>query len=205
MFLGDRAPFRLDEPESLRMCQSFLRPLNSSSRCSISKPGHFDEYSFVPRLIVPMAEFIQGSPDFLEEQKTLAATYFDKSDTRVFAFDGERFETALANPLVLKFFLLKTLSKCIVDFHVIFKMMLIEQLRDLEIPLSEVNKQQILASLTSFAMNAAQSPNVLIDGKIASIVHKHIDHLGSDLFLDAIREDLQEYFTGDYFDYLTRV
>jgi hypothetical protein len=205
-FLGDRAPFRLDEPESLRVCQSFLKPLNSRSRLSITRPGHFDEHSFVPRLIIPMAGIIQGNSYFSEEEKILAATYFDTSDARVFAFDAGKFETALANPLVLKFFLLKTLSKCIVDFHVIMKMMLIEQLRDLEIPLSEVNKLQILDSLSSsFAVDVTKSPNVLIDGKIASIVHGHIDHLGSDFFLTTVRHDLLEYFYSDTFSTISQM
>lgn len=204
-FLGDGAPFRLDDVASLRKCQSFLKPLDARSRRSITKPGNFDEHSFVPRLIVPMVEFIVEDSDFSEEEKILATTYFDKADSRIFDFDNSKYESALHKPLVLKFFLLKTLSKCIVDFHVIIKMMLIEQLRGVAIPLSEMHKNQVLASLTSFAVNATHSPNALIDGRIASIVHKNIGHLGSDEFLNTVRADLLEYFSGDYLHYLSQM
>jgi hypothetical protein len=103
-FLGDGAPFRLDEPESLRVCQSFLKPLNARGRYSITRPGNFDEHSFIPRLIIPMEGCIHESSEFSEEEKIIAETYFDKSDRRIFELDGARFEMALANPLMLKFF-----------------------------------------------------------------------------------------------------
>lgn len=197
-FLGDGAPFRLDEPESLRVCQSFLKPLNARGRYSITRPGNFDEHSFIPRLIIPMEGCIHESSDFSEEEKILAETYFDKSDRRIFELDSARFEMALANPLMLKFFLLKTLSKCIVDFHVIFKPLAIEQLRGLTIPLSAADRGLVLWALTSsFAVDVTKSPNVLIDGKIANIVHKNIGSLGSDLFLTTVRHDLLEYFGSD--------
>lgn len=204
-FLGDGAPFRLDDADLLRRNQLFLRPLDSRSRRSITRPGDFNELSFLPRLIMPMEHFICSHPDFSEEAKILAETYFDKADTRVFAFDIAAYGRAMQNPLVLKFFLLKTISKCIVDFHLIIKMMLIEQLRGLEIPLSELHKNQVLASLTSFAVDAAESPNVLIDGKIASLVHKNKDLLGTDGFLEAMRGDLLAYFSGDYLHYLSQM
>lgn len=204
-FLGDGAPFRLDDDALLRRNQSFLRPLHSRSRQSITRPGDFNELSFLPRLIMPMEHFICTDPDFSEDAKILAATFFDKLDTRVFAFDTEAYRRAMQNPLVLKFFLLKTISKCIVDFHLIFKMMLIEQLRGIDIPLSVLHKNQVLASLTSFAVNAAESPNVLIDGKIASLVHKNKDLLGTDAFLETVRGDLLAYFSGGYLHYLSQL
>lgn len=199
-FLGDGAPFRLNDADSLRVCQLFLKPLNSRGRYSITKPGNFDEHSFVPRLILPMEEFIRESSGFSEEEKILATTCFDKYDPRVFDFDNPMYERAFQSPLVLKFFILKALSKCIVDFHVIIKPLVIEQLRGLEIPLSVADKGLVLCSLTSsFAVDVTKSPNVLVDGKIASIVHKNIGHLGADLFLTIVRHDLLEYFDGDTF------
>lgn len=203
--LGDGAPFRLDDDALLIRNKSFLRPLNSRSRYSIKCPGDFNAHSFVPRLIIPMADFIRSCPEIVEEGKVLAETFFDKSDTRVFSFDAAAYGRAMESPLVLKFFLLKTISKCIIDFHLIFKMMLIEQLRGIEIPLSVLHKNQVLASLTSFAVNAAESPNVLIDGKIASLVHKNKDLLGTDAFLETVRGDLLAYFGGDYLHYLSQL
>ncbi|MES2252828.1 MAG: hypothetical protein V4482_03980 [Pseudomonadota bacterium] len=204
-FLGDGAPFRIDDADSLRVCQSFLRPLHSATRRSITRPGLFNADSFVSRFIVPMQAFIHASDDFSAHEKILAETFFDNSDPRVFSFDHALFVSALQNPLIEKFLLLKSISRCLVDFHLIIKPVAIEQLRGLTIPLSEIDRNQVLFALTSFAVNAAQSPNVLIDEKIASIVHKNLGSLESDAFLNTIRTELLEYFESDYFHYLSQM
>ena len=136
-FLGDRAPFKLDDPEALRRFQA----------CQ-EGPQVLDEDSLVNRLLAPLLEFIRSSSGFSGLNKSLLNVTFLSNSQE---FDGDiSFVNGQYDPFVLRSFLFSSMCEFLADFSLLQKDRMGRLLMDATIPLNEDMKKRFLAALPEY-------------------------------------------------------